>query len=173
MNIDQEKHMLMVDDNVGNKFRENAVHTVGHLVGQNAVQNQAPTEGNGNGINSNPVRCYNCLGEGHYASNCIVKPRKRDVAYLQTQLKITQKKEAGIQLNFEEFDFMAVVDESVEVHHSKNYYDNDIFNMFTQEEKYTELLDPIPKSHQVPQNDSNVISEVSSVEQSGGIVEQH
>ncbi|GKE51570.1 hypothetical protein Tco_1486726 [Tanacetum coccineum] len=62
---------------------------------------------------------------------------------------------------------------SAEVHHSKNCYDNDIFNMFTQEEQYTELLEPIPKSHQVPQNDSNVISEVSSVEQSRGTVEQH
>nr|GEZ78767.1 integrase, catalytic region, zinc finger, CCHC-type, peptidase aspartic, catalytic [Tanacetum cinerariifolium] len=45
--------------------------------------------------------------------------------------------------------------------------------MFTQEEQYTELLEPIPKPHQVPQNDNNVISEVSSVEQSGGTVEQH
>ncbi|GJX08759.1 phloem protein 2-like protein [Tanacetum coccineum] len=32
---------------------------------------------------------------------------------------------------------------------------------------------PIPEPHQVQQNDSNVISAVSSVEQSGGIVEQH
>ncbi|GJS68209.1 hypothetical protein Tco_0682774 [Tanacetum coccineum] len=64
-------------------------------------------------------------------------------------------------------------DESAEVHHSENCYDNDIFNMFTQEEQYTELLEPIPESHQVLQNDSNVISEVSSVEQSGGTVEQH
>ncbi|GKB75410.1 retrovirus-related pol polyprotein from transposon TNT 1-94, partial [Tanacetum coccineum] len=43
----------------------------------------------------------------------------------------------------------------------------------TQEEQYTELLEPIPAPHQVQQNDSNVISVVSSVEQSGGTVEQH
>ncbi|GJU19005.1 hypothetical protein Tco_1146971, partial [Tanacetum coccineum] len=116
----------------------------------------------------------------------------------------------GIQLNSEEFDFMAAAgaydeiekvtancnlqdnlqqastsgtqsdkapvydsDGSAEVHHSKNCYDNDIFNMFTQEEQYTELLEPIPEPHQVQQNDSNVISAVSSVEQSGGTVEQH
>nr|GEV78524.1 hypothetical protein [Tanacetum cinerariifolium] len=39
--------------------------------------------------------------------NCTVKPRKRDVAYLQTQLLIAQKEEAGIQLQAEEFDLMA------------------------------------------------------------------
>nr|GFA34894.1 hypothetical protein [Tanacetum cinerariifolium] len=45
--------------------------------------------------------------------------------------------------------------------------------MFTREEQYTELLEPIPKSHQVPQNDNDVISEDTSVEQGGEIVEQH
>nr|GEW90465.1 hypothetical protein [Tanacetum cinerariifolium] len=135
MNIDQDRHMLMVDDNVRNQFRENAVQNVGHLVGHNAVQNQgtqnvwnqnglivvigianqhgngnvvaARAEGNSNEINGNQIRCYNCRGEGHYANNSTVKPRKRDAAYLQTQLQIAQKNEARIQLNYEEFDFMA------------------------------------------------------------------
>ncbi|GKB15388.1 hypothetical protein Tco_0849311 [Tanacetum coccineum] len=48
-------------------------------------------------------------------------------------------------------------DGSAEVHLSENCYNNDIFNMFTQEEQYTELLEPIPEPHQVQQNDSNVI----------------
>ncbi|GKC95424.1 hypothetical protein Tco_1160866 [Tanacetum coccineum] len=109
----------------------------------------------------------------YYASNCTVKPRKRDVAYLQTQLHIAQKVEAGVQLNYEEFDFIAAADGSSEVHHSENCYDNDIFNMFTQEEQYTELLEAILEPHQVQQNDSNVISVVSNVEQSKGTVEQH
>ncbi|GKF84815.1 hypothetical protein Tco_0249713, partial [Tanacetum coccineum] len=64
-------------------------------------------------------------------------------------------------------------DGSAEVHHYDNCYNNDIFNMFTQEEQYTELLKPIPEPHQVQQNDSNVIYEVSSVEQDGGTVDQH
>nr|GFC78316.1 hypothetical protein [Tanacetum cinerariifolium] len=61
-------------------------------------------------------------------------------------------------------------DESAEVHNYEDFYDNEIFNMFTQEEQYTELLEPIPESHQVPQNDNNVISKVTSVEQSGETV---
>nr|GFD08543.1 hypothetical protein [Tanacetum cinerariifolium] len=41
------------------------------------------------------------------------------------------------------------------------------------EEQYTELLEPIPESHQVPQNDNDVISEDTSVEQGRETVEQH
>nr|GFD12254.1 hypothetical protein [Tanacetum cinerariifolium] len=45
--------------------------------------------------------------------------------------------------------------------------------MFTQEEQYTELLEPIHESHQVPQNDNEVISKVTGVELGGETVEQH
>nr|GFD41552.1 hypothetical protein [Tanacetum cinerariifolium] len=45
--------------------------------------------------------------------------------------------------------------------------------MFTQEEHYTEVLEPIPEPQQVPQNDNNVIFEVTDVEQVGETVEQH
>nr|GFA95532.1 hypothetical protein [Tanacetum cinerariifolium] len=47
-------------------------------------------EGNGNGINGNPIRCYNCRGEDHHASNCTVKPGKQNVAYLHKQMQIAQ-----------------------------------------------------------------------------------
>nr|GEW51695.1 integrase, catalytic region, zinc finger, CCHC-type, peptidase aspartic, catalytic [Tanacetum cinerariifolium] len=62
---------------------------------------------------------------------------------------------------------------SAEVHDYENCDDNKIFYMFTQEEQYTELLKPILEPHQLPQNDNNVISEVTNVEQSGGTVKQH
>nr|GEV72576.1 integrase, catalytic region, zinc finger, CCHC-type, peptidase aspartic, catalytic [Tanacetum cinerariifolium] len=62
---------------------------------------------------------------------------------------------------------------SSEVHNYDNCCDNEIFNMFTQEEQYTKLLEPILEPHQVLQNDNNVIFEVSSVEQSRETVEQH
>ncbi|GKB55317.1 retrovirus-related pol polyprotein from transposon TNT 1-94 [Tanacetum coccineum] len=56
----------------------------------------ARAKGNANGNNSNQIRCYNCRGLGHFARNYTVRPRRRDVAYLQTQLLIAQKEEAGI-----------------------------------------------------------------------------
>nr|GEV45020.1 retrovirus-related Pol polyprotein from transposon TNT 1-94 [Tanacetum cinerariifolium] len=154
---------------------------------------------------------HNSNGNGNLvAARAEVRPRRRDVAYLQTQLLISQKEEAGINIQAEEFDLMAAAadldeieevnanyivmanlpqasisgtqtdkapvydsDGSAELHNSENCYDNEIFNMFTQEEQYIGLLKPISKPHQVPQNDNNVISEVSSVEESGGKVEQH
>ncbi|GJQ98972.1 hypothetical protein Tco_0521957 [Tanacetum coccineum] len=52
-------------------------------------------------------KVYNTAEMGHLARKCTVRPRRRDAAYLQTQLLIAQKEEAGIQLQAEEFDLMA------------------------------------------------------------------
>ncbi|GKB12060.1 hypothetical protein Tco_0845983, partial [Tanacetum coccineum] len=41
------------------------------------------------------------------------------------------------------------------------------------EEQYTDILEPILEPHQVQQNDSNISSGVSGIEQEGGTVEQH
>nr|GEW24194.1 hypothetical protein [Tanacetum cinerariifolium] len=133
MKTDQDRHMLMVEDNVGNQFRPNAMQNVRNQYGNGNVV-PAPGEGNGNENNLQ-----------------------------QASTSGTQSDKAPV------YDSKG----SAEVDLSKNCYDNDIFNMFTQEEQYTKLLEPIPEPHQVPQNDSNVISEVFSVEQGGGIVEQH
>nr|GEZ49886.1 hypothetical protein [Tanacetum cinerariifolium] len=62
-------------------------------------------------------------------------------------------------------------DGSAEVHLNDDYYDNKIFNMFTQEEQYTDLLEPIPEPQLVPQNDNHVTSVAPSMVQSGGTVE--
>nr|GEY49150.1 hypothetical protein [Tanacetum cinerariifolium] len=54
-------------------------------------------------------------------------------------------------------------DGSFEVHHFENCYDNEIFNMFTQEEQYTELLEPITEPHPVQQDTIQVVSVVKIV----------
>nr|GEX98036.1 hypothetical protein [Tanacetum cinerariifolium] len=171
----------MVGGNGGNQFRQyagqnagnlnvyNAVQNVKNQVAQNlrvqndGIQNQngngnlavVHAEGNAAGHNGNQIRCYNCRGVRHFARDCTVRPRRRDAAYLQTQLLIAQKEEAGIQLQAEEYDLMAAAADLDEI------------------EEYTELLEPIPEPQQVPQNDNNVISEVTDVEQNGETVEQH
>nr|GEZ26528.1 hypothetical protein [Tanacetum cinerariifolium] len=90
----------------------NGLNVVSEIVDQYENGNvvTAPAKGNDNGINGNLIRCYNCRGEGHYASNCIVKTTKRDAAYLQQQLQITQEEEIGIQSTQKEFEFMAAAD---------------------------------------------------------------
>ncbi|GJT92809.1 hypothetical protein Tco_1081654 [Tanacetum coccineum] len=174
MNMGQDRQIQMIGAHGGN---QNVVQTPGvqnvgnqnglivvpgiapsianHNVNQNRNGNviAARAEGNENGNNGNQIRCYNCRGL-----------------------------EARIQLQVEEFDLMAAakdIDKNEEVNANcmlmanLHCYDNEIFNTFTQEEQYTELLEPISEPHQVQQNDSNVIPDASSVEQSGGIVDQN
>ncbi|GKA70126.1 hypothetical protein Tco_0776190 [Tanacetum coccineum] len=59
------------------------------------------------GINLVTCSANDERGMGHLARNCIVRPRRKDAPYLQTQLLIAQKEEAGIQLQAEEFDLIA------------------------------------------------------------------
>nr|GEV73552.1 hypothetical protein [Tanacetum cinerariifolium] len=116
------------------------------------IPHNTPAEGNGNGIH-----------DAHEETERVKVSCTLEDTFQQASTSGTQTDNAPV------YDTGG----SAEVHLSKNYYDNDIFNMFTQEEQYTKLLEPIPKQHQVPQNVSNVIYDVSSVEQGGGIVEQH
>ncbi|GJU18420.1 hypothetical protein Tco_1146386 [Tanacetum coccineum] len=122
MNLGQDNQMQMVGGNGGNQFRQYARQNVGNQVVRHAVQNPgvqnvgdqnrvivvpgianqngngnvvtARAEGNANGNNGNQTRCYNCRGLGHLARNCTVRPKRRNAAYLQTQLLIAQKEEA-------------------------------------------------------------------------------
>nr|GEX00244.1 hypothetical protein [Tanacetum cinerariifolium] len=92
----------------------NGLVVVPGISNQNGTGNvvAARAEGSGNG---NQARCYNCRGLGHIARNCTARPRRRDAAYLQTQLLIAQKEEVGIQLQAEEFDFMAAAGDLDEI----------------------------------------------------------
>nr|GFB12742.1 hypothetical protein [Tanacetum cinerariifolium] len=158
--------------NVGN---QNGLIGVQGNGNQNQISNgnlvAARAEGNAAGQNANQIRCYNCRGVEEYDlmaaaldpdeieevnANCILMANLQ-----QASTSGTQTDSAPV------YD----TDGSTEVH--ENCDDNEIFNMFSQEEQYTELLEPIPKSHQVPQNDNDVISEDTSMEQGGETIEQH
>nr|GEV65614.1 hypothetical protein [Tanacetum cinerariifolium] len=168
----RNRQIAQPGQNVGNPAGYNDVIGNGnqnHIGNGNLVA--ARVEGNVAGQNGNHIRCYNCRGVEEYDlmaaaadldeieevnANCIL------IANLQ------QASTSGTQT-----DSAPVYDTdgSAEVHENCN--DNEIFNMFTQEEQYIELLEPIPESQQVPQNDNDVISDDTSVEQGEETVEQH
>nr|GEW00244.1 hypothetical protein [Tanacetum cinerariifolium] len=159
---------------------------------------ESRAEGNAIRNNGNQIRCYNCRGLWHLARNCttqlLIAQKKKAGIQLQAEefdlivaaanldeieevnsnyilmANLQQASTSGTQT-----DKAPVYDSdgSADVHHYNNCYNNDIFNMFTQEEQYTELLEPIPKLHHVQHNDSNVIFKVSSVEQDVGTVDQY
>nr|GFA69531.1 hypothetical protein [Tanacetum cinerariifolium] len=192
MNMGQDRQMQMVGGNGENQFRQYAGQNVGNLNGYNAVQNvrnqvaqnaiqnprvqnirnqngligvpgNANQNGNGNLVaaraEGNAVRHNADLDKiEEVNANCILMANMQ-----QASTSGTQTDKAPV------YDS----DGSAEVHDYENCYDNEILNMFTQEEQYTELLEPIPESYQVPQNDNNVIFEVTSVELCGETVEQH
>nr|GFC79328.1 hypothetical protein [Tanacetum cinerariifolium] len=157
MNMGQDRQMQMVRG-IQNVVQNPRIQNVGNQNGQMVVpgSNQNPN-GNGNLVAAHAEAAD--LDEiKEVNANCILMANLQ-----QTSTSGTQTDKAPV------YDS----DGSTEVHNYENCYDNKIFNMFTQEEQYTELLEPIPEPHQVPQNDNNVISEVTSVEQSGRTVEQH
>nr|GEY53684.1 hypothetical protein [Tanacetum cinerariifolium] len=165
-------------ENVENLNGYNDVHNVENHVIQIAVQNpRIQNAGNQSGLigvlgNAN----QNLNGNG----NLVAARAKADLDEIEEvnsncilMANLQQASTSGTQT-----DKAPVYDSdgSAEVHKYENSYDNEIFEiftMFTQEEQYTELLEPILEPHQVSQNGNNVISKVSSVEQSGGTVEQH
>nr|GFC01932.1 hypothetical protein [Tanacetum cinerariifolium] len=184
MNIGQDRQIQMVGGNGGNQFRQYAGQNVGNPAGYNDVignQNQigngnlvaGRAEGNASGQNGNQIRCYNYRRVGHYARNRIVRPRSRDAAYLQTQLLIAQKEEAGIQLQAEDYDLMATaadLDEIEEVNANCILMANlqQASTSCTQTDSA-----PVYDTDGSAENDNDVISEDTSVEQGGKTVEQH
>nr|GEW69425.1 hypothetical protein [Tanacetum cinerariifolium] len=117
----QVVHNVVQNPGIQNVGNQNGLIVVLGIANLNANSNgngnvvATRAEGNGNGNKKNQIRCYNYRGLGHYAKNCTAKLRKKDDAILQTQLLIAQKEEAGIQLQVEEFDFMAVVRDLEEI----------------------------------------------------------
>nr|GEW33928.1 hypothetical protein [Tanacetum cinerariifolium] len=167
--------------NAENQIGYNARQIAGNQNGYNAIRNNgngnviaARAEGNGNGNNGNQIRCYNFKGLGHYARNCTVKPKRRDVAHLQTQLLIAQKEEA------EDIDKIEKVNENCilmanlkQASTSGTQIDKDPVYDSNGSVEYTELFEPVTKLHPVQQNTSYVIIAEPSLEHNKGTVEQH
>nr|GEW57902.1 hypothetical protein [Tanacetum cinerariifolium] len=146
MNMDQDRQMLMVDDNVRNKLRQNAVQNVGNLHGNGNIV-AAQVKGNGNGINGNPIRIQFTYEEVDFmaaAGSCEKTERANANCTLENNLQ--QASTSGTQSD------------------KAPVYDSD---------RSADLLESIPEPHQVKQNDNNVILAVSNVKQGRGIVEQH
>nr|GEV67461.1 Gag-Pol polyprotein [Tanacetum cinerariifolium] len=156
----RNRQIAQPGQNTGNPAGYNDV--IGNQIGNGNLV-VARTEGNATGQNGNQIRCYNCRGVEEYdlmAAAADLDEIEEVNANCILMANLQQASTSGTQT-----DSAPVYDTdgSAEVH--ENYDDNEIFNMFTQEEQYTELLEPIPESHQVPQNDNDVISEDTSMEQ--------
>nr|GFC36604.1 hypothetical protein [Tanacetum cinerariifolium] len=177
MKMGEDRQMQIVRGNGRNQFRQYTGNPDGHndVIGNqvipNAVQNpRIQNIGNQNGlIGVQGNKNQNQIGNGN-----LVAARAERNASGQNGNQIRcyncrgQASTSGTQTNSAPvYDTYG----SAEVH--ENCDDNEIFNMFTQEEQYTELLEPIPESHQVPQNVNDVISADTSVAQGGETVEQH
>ncbi|GJZ35863.1 hypothetical protein Tco_0581680 [Tanacetum coccineum] len=134
MNMGQDRQMQMVGvqklgvQNVGN---QNGLIVVPKIPNKNATQN-----GNGNVV---AARAKGDLDEiEEVNANCILMANLQ-----QASTSGTQSDKAPV------YDS----DGSAEVYEYDNCYNNEIFNMFTQEEQYTKLLDLTIEPHQVQQND--------------------
>nr|GEX39569.1 hypothetical protein [Tanacetum cinerariifolium] len=161
----------------GNLNGYNAIQNVGNQVAQNprvqndGIQNQigngnlvaVRAEGNTAGNNENQIRCYNCRGKEE--AGIQLQAEEYDLMAAATDLDEIEEVNANciLMANLQQAsssgtqtDSTPVYDSdgSAEVHEYENCYNDEIFNMFTQEEQYTKLLEPIPESHQVPQNDN-------------------
>nr|GEX43034.1 putative ribonuclease H-like domain-containing protein [Tanacetum cinerariifolium] len=168
-NIRNQNGLIGVPGNANQNLNGN-----GNLVAARAMGNVA-------GHNGNQIRCYNYRGE-----EAGIKLQAEEFDLMVATADLDEIKEVNVNsilmANLQQAstsgtqtdkDPVYDSDRSAEVPNYEDCYDNDIFNMFTQEEQYIELLEPILELHQVPHNDNNVISEVTRVEQSGGTVEQH
>nr|GFB61049.1 hypothetical protein [Tanacetum cinerariifolium] len=125
-------------------------------------------QGNGN---------QNQIGNGNlvaaHAEGNATGPRRRDVAYLQTQLLIAQKEEVGIQLQAKEYDLMAAaanLDEIKEVNANCILMAN-LQQASTSGTQTDNAL--VYDSDRSAENDNDVISKDTSMEQGRETVKQH
>nr|GEW14752.1 hypothetical protein [Tanacetum cinerariifolium] len=146
---------------VMNIGQDRQIHNNGGIQGaQNAVQNAGVQSGG----NQNGLVVVPGIADQNGTGNVIA-------AGLRTQLLIAQKKEAGIQLQAKEFDFMSAagdLDEIEEVNANCILMENlqQASTSGTQHDKA-----PVYDTDNLVENDNHVISVTPSMVQSGGTVE--
>ncbi|GJX76023.1 hypothetical protein Tco_0322834 [Tanacetum coccineum] len=142
--------MQMVDDNVGNQVRQNAVQNDGNEVGQNAVQNPASAEGNGNGINEEEAGNQSTQKEFEFMTTADAHEKTERVKVNYTlEDTLQQASTSGTQSdNAPVYDS----DGSTKVPKDENCYDHDIFNMLTHEVQYTDLQTELDRTKEKLEN---------------------
>nr|GEX03627.1 hypothetical protein [Tanacetum cinerariifolium] len=169
MNMGQDRQMQMVGVNGGNQFRQYAGQNAGNPAGyndvignqviQNAVQNpRVQNVGNQNGligVQGNENQNGNLVAaraEGNAAGkngNQIRRYNCRGVGHYARNCTVRPRRRDCLSSD-------TIIDCSEERGMNPS-----------PSKRYTELLEPIHESHQVPQHDNDVISEDTSVEQDG------
>nr|GEW55503.1 hypothetical protein [Tanacetum cinerariifolium] len=161
---------------VQNGKNQNGLVVVLGIANQSRSGNVVAARAEGTGM-GNQARCYNYRGLGiqlqaeEFDFMTVagdVDEIKKVNANCILMANVQQASTSGTQL-----DKAPVynTDGSAKVQLNDNCYNNEIFNMFTQEEQYTDLLEPIPEPQLVPQNDNHVTSVAPSMVQSRGTVE--
>ncbi|GJR15048.1 hypothetical protein Tco_0797700 [Tanacetum coccineum] len=165
-NNDKEIWLRVQQMMKGNQNGYNAVQNLGNQNGNgNVVAAQA--DGNGNGNNANQIRCYNYRGVRHYAKNYTIEKVNANCILMANLQQASTSGNHADKAPINDSNRLA------EVHQYENCYNNEIFNMFAQEEQYNELLESTTDLHLVQQDDSNVILADSNMDPSGGEVEHH
>ncbi|GJV64179.1 hypothetical protein Tco_1475007 [Tanacetum coccineum] len=141
----QLNNITPTNDNQRSSSNPCYMQNVGHLVRQNAVQNQ----GTQNVGNRNRLSVVPGIANQHGNRN----------------IQIALKEEAGIQLTQDEFDFMADASAYEEIER--------VNANCTLKDNLQQASTSGTQTDKAPVYDSNELAEVSSLEQSGGIVEQH
>nr|GEX14729.1 hypothetical protein [Tanacetum cinerariifolium] len=172
-----------VGGNGGNKFGQYAGQVAQNQLGYNAwqnggiqvAQNAVQNEGVQNGGNQNGLVVVPGITNQNGTGNIVAARAEGDLDEIEEvnancilMANLQHASTSGTQL-----DKAPVYDTngSAEVQLNANCYDNEIFNMFTKEEQYMDLLEPIPEPQLVLQNDNHVTSVALSMVQSGGTLE--
>ncbi|GJZ47086.1 retrovirus-related pol polyprotein from transposon TNT 1-94 [Tanacetum coccineum] len=158
MNMGQDRHMQMVGGNGGNQFRQYGGQNVGNQHGYNAVHNAR------NLVVQNVVQNLGVQNVG-YQNGLLVVPGIANQNPNRNGNVVAARAESNAIRNNVDLD-------EIEKVNANCILMANLQQASTSEEQYTELLEPIPEPHHVQHNDSNVISEVSSVEQDGELGDQ-